>query len=77
MKIIKLENVTLYLSNPATIADAEYELAGGRDGAMLRLAKAWLAGDEMSGDIWSDLWKEEYGCRPRMTREEVREMYGL
>lgn len=78
MKTIELNGVTLYLCNDATIASAEYELAGGWDGAMKRLVRAWLEdGDEMSGDIWSDLWKDEYGCRPRYTRDEVRQMYGL
>ena len=45
---------------------------------MAELVRAWLVdGDEMSGSIWSDLWKDEYGCRPRYTRDELREMYGL
>jgi hypothetical protein len=74
MKTIELNGVTLFLYNTTTIACAEYELAGGRQGEMRRLAQAWVDGDEMAGNIWSDLYKEEYGLRPRYTREEVRRM---
>jgi hypothetical protein len=55
----------------------EIEAEARRPQEMARLAKEWLEGDEMAGNIWSDLWKDEYGCRPRYTREEVRRMYGL
>jgi len=55
----------------------EIETEARRPQEMARLAKEWLEGDEMAGNIWSDLWKDEYGCRPRYTREEVRRMYGL
>lgn len=45
---------------------------------MRRLVRAWLVdGDEMSGDIWSDLWKDEHGCRPRYSRDTILWMYGL
>jgi len=56
----------------------ENAAAARRSQAMRELARAWAVdGDEMSGDIWSDLWKDEYGCRPRYTREEIRKMYGF
>lgn len=55
----------------------EIAAAARRPQEMRELARAWAVdGDEMSGAIWSDLWKDEYGCRPRYTREEVRMMYG-
>lgn len=76
MKRIELNGVTLILTE-ATAAQAEYELNGGRDGAMKRLVEAALAGDEMAWSIWSDLWKDEYGCRPRYTVDEIKAMYGL
>lgn len=56
----------------------EIEAENRRPLEMLRLVRAWLVdGDEMAGDIWSDLWKDEYGCRPRYSRDELRRMYGL
>lgn len=45
---------------------------------MERLVKAWiLGGDQMAGDIWSDLWKDQYGYRPRYTVDQIRAMYRL
>ena len=76
MKTFELDGVTLFVSEE-TASMVEYELAGGRHGEMVRLAEAWLAGDELAWDIWSDLWKDAYGCRPRYTPDEVRQMYGL
>lgn len=76
MKTFELDGVTLFVSEE-TASAVEYELAGGLHGEMARLAKAWLEGDDLAGDIWSDLWKDAYGCRPRYTRDEVRRMYGL
>lgn len=44
---------------------------------MKRLVIAGLAGDSEAWDIWSDMWKDEYGCRPRYFIERIRWMYGL
>jgi hypothetical protein len=45
--------------------------------AMKRLVIAGFAGDEEAWSIWSDMWKDEHGCRPRYTDAEIRWMYGL
>ena len=44
---------------------------------MKRLVIAGLNGDDMAWSIWSDLWKDMYGTRPRYTEEHIRWMYGL
>lgn len=45
---------------------------------MERLVRAWiLDGDQMAGNIWSDMYKDQYGCRPRFTLDQIRAMYGL
>lgn len=82
METIIINGVTCILSTKT--ADQyrreceEIEAENRRPLEMLRLVRAWLVdGDEMAGDIWSDLWKDEYGCRPRYSRDELRRMYGL
>lgn len=44
---------------------------------MKRLAIAGLAGDDEAWSIWSDMWKDMYGSRPRYSDAEIRWMYGL
>lgn len=45
---------------------------------MRSLVTEWLiGGDEMSGSIWSDMWKDEYGIRPRYSKEEVAYLYNI
>lgn len=42
------------------------------------LVMDWLLnGNEIAGSMWSDLWKDKYGTRPRYTREQVLVLYGL
>lgn len=76
MERIEMSGVTLVLT-AETAQAVQYELNGGWNGEMKRLVVAALAGDEMSWDIWSDMWKDEYGCRPRYTVDEIKAMYGL
>lgn len=45
--------------------------------SMKRLVIAGFAGDEDAWSVWSDMWKDEYGCRPRYSDDEIRWMYGL
>lgn len=45
--------------------------------AMKQLVIAGFAGDEEAWSIWSDMWKDEHGSRPRYTDAEIRWMYGL
>lgn len=58
--------------------EAEWEESEERREAMRALVAEWvLGGDEMSHSIWSDLWKDEYGMRPRYTKEEAAYLYNL
>ena len=45
--------------------------------AMKQLVIDGLAGDDMAWSIWSDMWKDLHGCRPRYSDAEIRRMYGL
>lgn len=57
---------------------AEWEESESRRESMRSLVIEWLiGGDEMSGSIWSDMWKDEYGIRPRYTKEEVAYIYNI
>ena len=45
--------------------------------AMKQLVIDGLAGDDMAWSVWSDMWKDLHGCRPRYSEAEIRWMYGL
>jgi len=45
--------------------------------AMKQLVIAGFAGDDMAWSIWSDMWKDLHGIRPRYSDDEIRRMYGL
>lgn len=82
MEIIEIGGITITVTHQTAERirreREEMEAEARRPEEMRRLAFSWLIeGDEMSGDIWSDLWKDQYGCRPRYTRDEVRAMYGF
>ena len=44
---------------------------------MKQLVIAGLNGDDMAWSIWSDMWKDLHGMRPRYSEAQIRWMYSL